>query len=47
MDLIIIALVVAALLLFLFKATGNDPRFDSVAAGLACLTLAYLLTYVR
>jgi hypothetical protein len=46
MALLITFLAVLALVLFVLAAINvNSPRLNLTAAGLACLTLAYLLTH--
>lgn len=46
MTLLVTILLVAAFVLFVLAALQvNSPRFNLTAAGLACATLAFLLTH--
>lgn len=46
MSLFVTILLVAAFVLFVLDTIRvNSPRVNLTAAGLACLTLAYLLTH--
>lgn len=46
MTLFVTILLVAAFVLFVLAAINvNSPRFNLTAAGLACATLAFLLTH--
>lgn len=46
MSLLITILLVAAFVLFVLAAlNAHSPRINLTAAGLACVTLAYLLTH--
>jgi hypothetical protein len=46
MTILVAFLVVLALVLFVLAAINvNSPRINLTAAGLACLTLAYLITH--
>jgi uncharacterized integral membrane protein len=46
MTLLVMILLVGAFVLFVLAAINvNSPRFNLIGGGLACLTLAYLLTH--